>query len=317
MKRIISSILMLSMMTAVFAGCGEKEEEGGAAEGSYKVGYAINSLNDTGQTFGLNGAQEKADELGVELVVSDATEDVIKQQDNVAAFVEQGVDAIVVVPVDTSAMGPITDMVVEAGIPLVYMNRNPFADINKDIPEGVYYIGSQEFDAGMFQARYIGELLEGEGKIAVLQGMLSNEAALKRTEGVVETLKDEYPNIEIVAMETANWQRDQAMSVTENLITKFGDELDAVLANNDEMALGAANALQQAGFTDVKVLGVDATPDAVAAVKDGTMAGTVLQNLHDQGGQTIEIAVAHLEGTPKEQVNWIPFELRTLENIDD
>ena len=325
MKKLLSLALASTMMLAVFAGCGAKEKEevadgneaGAGEENSYVIGYAINSLNDTGQTLGLNGAEDFVATTEHKLVVSDASEDVIKQQDNVSAFIEQGVNALVVVPVDTSAMDPITDMAVEAGIPLVYVNRNPYAGREADMPTGVYYVGSQEIDAGIFQAEFAGEHLGGKGGVAILQGILGNEGALKRTEGVQVTLAEKYPEMVLLAAETGNWQRDQGMAITENWITKFGDELNAVLANNDEMALGAINALKAAGREDVIVMGVDAIPDARASVQSGEMIGTVLQDQYGQGAKGVELAIAHLDGAPGEAVTWIPFELVTKENIAD
>lgn len=164
---------MLVLMLVATGCSGDKKTEVAGSDGDIKIGYAINNMNDTFQTYIVDAAKEKADEYGYSIDIQDAQEDVIKQQDQVNAMIEQGVDAIIVVPVDTSAMDPITKAVTEAGIPLVYVNRNPFGE--GDIPEGVFYVGSQEIVAGQFQGEYLIKLMGEEGGVAILMGILSNE----------------------------------------------------------------------------------------------------------------------------------------------
>lgn len=313
MKKILAIVLVLVLAMGMLAACGGgTEEEGG--DGTYKVGYACNNFNDTFQTYIVDAAKAAAKDNGISLDVQDAQEDVIKQQDQVKAMIEQGVNALIVVPVDTSAMEPITSAAQEAGIPLVYVNRNPFGE--NALPEGVYYVGSQEIVAGKFQAEYLIELMGEEGGVGILQGILSNEGALKRTEGN-ETVLSQYPGVKVLAKETGNWQRDQGMSLTENWLTAYGDGLNAILANNDEMALGAVQALQAAGRTDVIVMGVDAIGDARTAVADGTLAATVLQDAAGQGGGAVSVVAKALAGESVDSVTWIDFVLITPENIKD
>lgn len=314
MKKILAILLVLVLTIGMFTACGGGSEQGGDAEAGYKVGYACNNFNDTFQTYIVDAAKTAASENGITLDVQDAQEDVIKQQDQVKAMLEQGIDALIVVPVDTSAMDPITSAAKEAGVPLVYVNRNPFGE--NELPEGVYYVGSQEIVAGEFQAKYLVELMGEEGGVGILQGILSNEGALKRTEGNETTLAD-YPGIKILAKETGNWQRDQGMTLTENWLTAYGDKLNAILANNDEMALGAVQALQAAGRTDVIVMGVDAIDDAKTAVADGTLAATVLQDAAGQGGGAVNVVAKVLAGETVEPITWIDFVLITPDNIAD
>ncbi|WP_025640323.1 sugar ABC transporter substrate-binding protein [Schnuerera ultunensis] len=312
MKKFLALMLVLML---VATGCsGDKKTEVAGSDGDIKIGYAINNMNDTFQTYIVDAAKEKADEYGYSIDIQDAQEDVIKQQDQVNAMIEQGVDAIIVVPVDTSAMDPITKAVTEAGIPLVYVNRNPFGE--GDIPEGVFYVGSQEIVAGQFQGEYLIKLMGEEGGVAILMGILSNEGAVKRTEGNEEILS-QYPGIKILAKESGNWQKDQGMDITENWLTAYGDELNAILANNDEMALGALNALETAGRNDVIVMGIDAIPDAVKLVAEGKMAATVLQDADGQGHGAVEVVHNALEGNEQDSIRWIDFVLITPENVAD
>jgi inositol transport system substrate-binding protein len=316
MMKKVSLLLVLVLVIGLLAGCGGGTTGGdtGNGEESLTIGYASSNLNDTGQTFIADGARAYAAENGLEIVVQDGQEDVVRQQDQIKAMIEQGVDALVVVPVNTDAMGPITDAALEAGIPLIYVNRNPFGE--EQPPEGVYYIGSQEIVAGRFQGEALVEMMGEEGNVAILLGMLTNQAAVGRTEGNKEIIA-QYPGITILAEETGNWQRDQGLSLTENWLTAYGDDLNAILANNDEMALGAVQALQAAGREDVLVLGVDATPDAKEAVKAGTLAATVLQDLVGQGRGGVEIAHKLLMGESPTQVTWIDFVPVTIDNVDE
>src|SRR5690606_32615341 len=138
---------------------------------TFKIGYSCNNFNDTFQTYIVDAAKAYvAEHPELSIDVQDAQEDVIKQQDQVNAFIEQGVDALVVVPVDTSAMDPITKAAKDAGIPLVYVNRNPFGE--NAVPENVYYVGSQEVIAGQLQMEFVGEQLGGKGNVAILMGIL-------------------------------------------------------------------------------------------------------------------------------------------------
>ncbi|MBZ2175877.1 substrate-binding domain-containing protein [Schnuerera sp. xch1] len=308
MKKILALMLLLML---VATGCSGEVTDG---DGDVKIGYAINNMNDTFQTYIVDAAKEKAEEYGYSIDIQDAQEDVIKQQDQVDAMIEQGVDAIIVVPVDTSAMDPITKAVTEAGIPLVYVNRNPFSE--GDIPEGVFYVGSQEIVAGQFQGTYLVKLMGEEGGVAILMGILSNEGAVKRTEGNEEILS-QYPGIKVLAKESGNWQKDQGMDITENWLTAYADELNAILANNDEMALGALNALETAGRNDVIVMGIDAIPDAINMVAEGKMAATVLQDADGQGHGAIESVHNALKGNEQDPIRWIDFVLITPENVSD
>lgn len=311
MKKILALMLVLVLALGLVAcGGGETAE---TPEDAIKVGYSCNNFNDTFQTYIVDAAKAAAADAGITLDVQDAQEDVIKQQDQVKAMIEQGVAALIVVPVDTSAMGPITDAAQAAGIPLVYVNRNPFGE--GEIPENVYYVGSQEIDAGKFQAEYLKEMLPDGGGVGILQGILSNEGALKRTEGNEVTLAG--TNFTVLAKESGNWQRDQGLTLTENWLTAYGDKLNAILANNDEMALGAVQALQAAGRTDVIVMGVDAIPDAKNAVAGGTLAATVLQDAEGQGGGAVGVVSSVLAGEAVEPITWVPFVLITPENIAD
>jgi len=147
-------------------------------------------------------------------------------------------------------------------------------------------------------------------------GILSNEGAVKRTEGNEEILS-KYPDIKILAKEAGDWQYDKGMSITENWLTAYGDDLNAILANNDGMAIGALQALEAAGRDDVIVVGVDAIPDAVKLVAEGKLDATVLQDAKGQGAGGVDVAAKAMAGETPEAVTWIDFVLVTPENVAD
>lgn len=313
MKTFARRMVYVTVVAALLLGCAKKgagaPQVSDTKESGFTVGYCINNLNDTFQTYILEAAKGAITEAGGQIEVNDATEDSIKQQDQVNSFIAKGVKGLIVVPVDTSSMDAITNAARNAGIPICYVNRNPFAGKEDSMPEGVYYVGSQEIVAGQLQGERVGELLQGKGGVAILVGILGNEGALKRTEGNKEVLAAKYPGITVLAEQTANWQRDQAVTVTENWITTYGRNLNAILANNDEMALGAIKALEAANRKDVFVLGVDATLDGRNAVREGLMAATVFQDANGQGGGAAKVITAKIKGGNPDKITWVPFQL--------
>jgi len=280
----------------------------GAVFGQQKtlIGYVCTNFNDTFQGYIMTefrGYFAGKSQYTVEF--QDSQEDVVKQQDQVNNLIAKGAKALVVVPVNTSAMAPITKAAADAKVPLVYVNRNPYG--TKNPPKNVYYVGSQEIVAGQMQAESLGKLLNGQGGVCILMGKLDNEGAIGRTKGNEDTFKAKFKGIRVLAKETGNWQRDQGMSITENWVTTYGDRLKAVLANNDEMALGAAQALRNARRTDVIVMGVDAIPDAITAVTNGILSATVKQDAAGQGRGAAAAAEGALTGKPEKPITWVPF----------
>jgi inositol transport system substrate-binding protein len=301
-------LVLGALLVVGLAGCQKGKDE------KPLVGYVCNNFNDTFQGYIMDEFKKFfTDKTEFTLDFQDAQEDVIKQQDQANNLISKGAKALVVVPVNTSAMEPITRAAREAKIPLVFVNRNPFAD--GKMPENVFYVGSQEIIAGQLQMEAMGKALNGVGGVAILMGKLDNEGAVLRTQGNENTAKEKFPNISVLAKETGNWQRDQAMSLTENWITTYGAKLKGILGNNDEMALGAIEALKAAGRGDVVVMGVDRIPDAITAVKNGSMAATVLQDAAGQGRGAAEAAYKGIRGESQAQINWVPFVLIDKSNI--
>jgi inositol transport system substrate-binding protein len=248
---------------------------------------------------------------GVELIAVDSKEDVATQLGQVENFVAQGVDAIIIIPANTDAADPMTKAAQDAGIPLVYVNRIP-----SNLPEGVAYVGSDSIQAGIMQAEWLADKLGGKGNVVIMNGDLAQEAAQKRTEGEKQVFA-KFPDIHIIKEDTASWDRAQGLALMENWLST-GDQIDAVASNNDEMAIGALQAIDAAGLLGkILVGGVDASPDALAEMDKARLNVTVFQNAKGQGEGGIQAAIALARGEKIDQITWIPFELVTPENYKD
>jgi inositol transport system substrate-binding protein len=249
---------------------------------------------------------------GVNLQFEDAQADIGKQINQVQNFVAQGVDAIIVNPADTAATQAITDMVAASGIPLVYVNRGPE---QKNLPEKVVVVESDHLVAGRLQMEALAECMGKKGNVAIMLGELASNATQQRTAGNKEVI-EKLPEIKVVQEQTANYQRNQAIDLMTNWIT-MGEQIDAVAANNDEMAIGAILAMQQAGTSpdQVCVGGVDATADALDYMEQGLLDVTVFQDAKGQGRGALDAALKLAKGEQVEQFTMIPYELVTPKNI--
>ena len=287
----------------------------GVALADLKIGVSMSQFDDTWLTYLRESMDKKAKSLpdGVTLQFEDARSDVVKQLSQVESFISQKVDAIIVNPVDTAATQRITKSAVAAGIPLVYVNRRP-DDLK--LPAGVVTVASDDLEAGRMQMQYLAEKMGGKGDIVILLGDLANNSTTNRTKGVKEVLA-KYPNIKIEQEQTGTWLRDKGMTLVNDWLTQ-GREFNAVVANNDEMAIGAAMALKGAGKDKGSVLiaGVDGTPDGLNAVKKGEMAVSVFQDAKGQADGSIDTAVKMVKKQPVEQAVWVPYRLITPENVD-
>ena len=285
------------------------------------IGVSMALFDDNFLTVLRNGIQTFADANGHDVQIEDAQNDVAKQLDQINNFIASGVDAIIVNPVDTSATQAMSDAAAAAGVPLVYVNRQP---INLDtLPDNQSFVGSNEIESGTLAAFEGCKLLRAKGKsnganIYILMGELSNQAAIQRTKDFDDVIgMDMCSFISVVDRQTANWSRDQAQNLMTNWLSA-GAPFDAVFANNDEMAIGAIQAMKAAGVSmeEIVVTGVDATQDALVAMQAGDLDVTVFQDAAGQGSGAINAAVALAQGNDVERTVYIPFQLVTPANID-
>ncbi|TKK29980.1 rhizopine-binding protein [Pseudomonas sp. CFBP13528] len=291
---------------------------GVAAAADIKVGVSMSAFDDTFLTYLREDMDKQAKSYpkgdGVQLQFEDARADVVKQLSQVENFISQKVDAIIVNPVDTASTKNIINAATKAGIPLVFVNRRPD---QKDLPKDVVAVVSDDVEAGKLQMQYIAEKLGGKGKIVILLGDLANNSTTNRTKGVKEVLA-KYPDIKIEQEQTGIWLRDRGMTLVNDWLTQ-GREFNAVLANNDEMAIGASMALKSAGTKPGTVLiaGVDGTPDGLNAITKGDMAASAFQDAKGQAVGSVEAARKMARHEPVEQNVVIPFKLITPDNVKD
>ncbi|XHY14373.1 D-galactose-binding periplasmic protein [Nereida sp. NH-UV-3] len=295
----------------------------GTSAMAQQIGVSIARFDDNGLTVMRNGMTSHADTLdGVSLQVEDATDDVAKQLDQINNFVASGVDAIIVNAVDTNATEAMTAAAASAGVPLVYVNRQP---VNMDtLPDGQAFVASNEIESGTLKAFEVCKNLRAAGKSGgatayILMGQLSNQAAVQRTKDVEDVLGMDMCNfITVIDKQTAEWSRDKAQDLMTNWLSS-GEPFDAVFANNDEMAIGAIQALKANGISmdAVQVGGVDATADALQAMKAGDLDVTVFQDLAGQGSGSIDTALKLINGEAVDKTVFIPFKLVTPDNVDE
>lgn len=242
---------------------------------------------------------------------ADAQGDVGRQLSQMQNFAAQNAAAIIVNAADTSATPGMTKIARDAGIPLVYVNRKP---AEETLPGGVVFVGSEELQAGTLEMEELARLMNHRGNVAIMVGELASNGAQLRTRAV-ENVVAKYPDLKIVEKQVGNFQRERGLDLMNNWLTT-GVKIDAVAANNDEMAIGAIMAIQQAGIQPGTILvgGVDATPDALAELAKGTLAVTVFQNARGQARGAVDAAVKLSRGETIDSFVWIPFELVTREN---
>ena len=260
------------------------------------VGLSVSTLNNPFFVTLRDGAQQAADTLGIELVVVDAQDSVSKQVSDIEDLVTRDVDVLIVNPTDSDAVVPAVRGAIDAGIPVVAVDRGVN---NVDL---AYFVVSDNIAGGVLAGTFICEQIGFEGNVVELEGIPGVSATRDRGAGFNQAIADTCPEVEVVARQTANFNRAEGLSVMENILVAQ-PEIDALFAHNDEMALGALQAVQSSG-RDILVVGFDATDDAVGAVEECTMGATVAQQPDQLGAQAVEIASEVIaDGPPGQQVD--------------
>jgi ABC-type sugar transport system substrate-binding protein len=307
----MKSICSAAVLAALMAGPASAET----------IGVSMQSFDNNFQTLLREGLGARASEVnGVKIQIEDAQTDIAKQLNQINNFIASGVDAIILTLTDTSAAPGISEAAQKAGIPLVYLNLEP--DNIDRLPEKEAYVGSQETDSGRLGAEGACALLKEKGKagdaqVYILMGDLAHQASRDRTSSFKETLlAGDCKGVTIADEQSAAWTRTNAMDLTTNWITA-GRPIDVVFANNDEMAIGAIQALKAAGKStdDVIVVGIDATQDGLAAMAAGDLDVTVFQNAKGQSASALDTAVALVRGETVDKKVMVPFELVTPKNM--
>ncbi|MCZ8381020.1 substrate-binding domain-containing protein [Mycobacterium sp. CPCC 205372] len=286
--------------------CGAGDTE--ANSDATRIGVSVYDMSSF-ITAGKEGMDTYADANNIELVWNSANLDVSTQASQIDSYINQGVDAIIVVPVQADSLGPQVASAKAKGIPLVPVNA---ALESKDIAGNVQ---PDDVAAGAQEMQMMADRLGGRGNIVILQGPLGQSGELDRSEGIEQTLK-KYPDIKVLARDTANWKRDEAVNKMKNWISGFGNQITGVVAQNDDMGLGALQALKEVGRSDVPIVGIDGIEDGLNAVKSGEFIGTSLQNGTVELAAGLAVADKLVKG---EQVNTNPVYVMpaiTKDNVD-
>lgn len=258
-----------------------------AAQDKLKIGAAVYGLNAEFMQLWANAAENHpAVKSGlVDLTVFDGRYDALVQQDQFETMITQGFDAIVFVPIDIEAGASAVELAHEAGIPVVGSNTM----VNSDLLKA--YVGSDDVQAGYMEGKSVLDAMSCEGAVVIIEGPIGQSAQIQRGEGNEKALA-ECPDVKVLEQQTANWSRAEAQSLMENWLTSHGGEIKGVIAQNDEMALGAIEAIKAAGLNvdDFAIAGVDGVTDALQAVKAGSMA-SILQDGAAQAQGAIDVAI--------------------------
>jgi ribose transport system substrate-binding protein/inositol transport system substrate-binding protein len=271
--------------------------------------------SDTFLTVLRKGIEKSAADAKQPVQIEIADDDVQKQLSQIQNFIASKVDAIIVNAVDTTATAPMTKLANDAGIPIVYVNRMP-ADVDKLGAKGAF-VASDEVQSGTLQTKEVCRILGGKGDILVMVGDLANQAAVQRTKDIHDVIATpDCKGIKILDEQTAVWDPVKAQDLMTNWIAA-GRKPAAVIANNDNMAIGAINAMKSAGWDmkDVVVAGIDATQEALAYMKAGNLDVSVFQDAFGQGSGAVAAAIKLAKGEKVDAKVWIPFQLVTPENM--
>ena len=297
-------IVLAGGLGALLSGCSRS----GGGSGEPVIGVSLLNLSSEFIVMLNRAMEDRAKESRVRLIVNDAQRSAERQVQQAESFVAQRLGAIILNPCEVEASSPAVDKAVAAGIPIVNVNSE-----TRSAPTA--FVGSNDEESGRMGMEYIVKRLNGRGNVAIMHGYMGQAAQLQRDTGAKAVLA-KNPGIKLIAEQTAEWDRAKAVSLMENWIQSFGSKINAVFAHNDEMAMGAVVALEQAKAKDKTVVaGVDAIADALQAVQEGRLDATVFQDAQGQGRTAVDVALKLIRKEPFEKRTLIPFQLVTKENV--
>ena len=299
-----------------------------------KVGVCIYQFSDNFMTLFRTELEDYLVKLGFSkenITIQDGQNDQATQSNQIDAFIADGVDVLIINPVNTSSAETITDKVVDAGIPLVYINREPGEDEEARWDENgwdVTYVGCDARLSGTFQGEIISDLgldaidKNGNGKIdyVMIEGDPENVDAKYRTEFSIKALEDAGLEVECLDDQVGNWDQATAQQLVANSLSQYGDDVEVVFCNNDAMALGALQSIEAAGRTvgeDIYLVGVDALTEALDNVASGKMTGTVFNDHFSQSHAAAIAAANYLTGTENEHYIGCDYVKVTADNVAD
>lgn len=300
---LLSSVLLVgAMLTACTAG----STTGGAGP---KIAVVMSHLSNSFTTTVADAAKRKGAELGLRVTVFDGKKDAATQLGQIESAVAQGYDGILVEPVSQEGIAPALKAADDADVPIGTIIQQA-----RQQERAAFYVGGDDAAAGKLEMEKAIEAIGGSGCVAVLLGPMGSDGQVQRSNGYTQVLEGS-PGVELVAEQTGNWDTAEALKVTENWLSS-GRGIDAIVAQNDSMAIGALKALSNAGRQDIKVFGVDATDDGIASIKSGGMVGTVSQDTAGMGALAVETLAKKMNGEQVEAINFTQATWVTKENAD-
>lgn len=312
-RRLLGFAATLTAAAMAVTGCASGSADGGSDGDSYTVGVSMLNMRDPDLAVMADAMEKQAKSAGIELVMVDAKGDVSTELSQIEDLVTRNVDAIVMMPIDGKSSQTAAKMANSEDIPLFILST-AFPDDSPVKFES--YVGVDDTEAGRMQAEYVNKMLPDGGKIVYIVGTYGASWTDRRKTGFMEKKND---NIEIATEIQANGSRDEAKKVMEDLLRRYSakGEIVGLVTHNDEMAVGAASAIKEAGrLGEFKVvIGVDGTPPGLAAIRDGQMVATIKQNSAEQGVKTVDVVKDFLAGKSVDEAYNLPFTLVTKDNV--
>lgn len=303
---VLGVLILAALATVVAVGC--QRGGGGGEGGGPRIGLSISTLNNPFFVTLRNGAQQAANKEGAKLIIADAQDDAATQQDDVQNFVTQQVDAILINPVDSEAVVPAVQAANQANIPVIALDRGASGGKLETL------IASDNVEGGRIAAKELIQLV-GSGPVAQLEGIPGTSPTRDRGQGFEEVINAQDA-VQLVSSQTANFLRTEGLNVTENIL-QSNPGIKGIFAQNDEMALGAVQALGGSAGEEVKVVGFDAIEDALSAIQDGTMNATVAQQPAEIGSLGVENAISVINDESVEENIPVEVQLVTPENVSE
>ena len=322
MKKKFLAMLMAAAMVVTMGACGSEKgtesvdatttEETSAEDATTNektIGAVYWSLNNNFMVFLKENIEAEAEALGYKTIAMDSGSNTETELNNVEDLISKGVDAVIMVPMDSDASSNAVKLLNDAGIPVITVDRST------NEGEVVTSLATNNYAGGQKAGEFAVEKLGGKGKVAILRGTLGTDLETERYSGFVDVVKD--TDIEIVAEQSANFDRTTAFSTIENIL-QANPDINLVYAENDEMCLGVAKALESANRTDVMVVGFDGAQETLEAIKDGKVTGTVFQQFALIGKTSVDIADKVFKGDTADIENpmAIDCDFANADNID-
>jgi methyl-galactoside transport system substrate-binding protein len=336
-KRILSLILGVMCVGLMTVGCGKTDTEEASAEKMPSIGVTIYKFDDNFMSFVRRAIETNAEEKA-KLNLNDSQNDQAKQNEQIEMMISKGVDSLAVNLVDPQAASTIISKAKKEDLPVVFFNKEP-SDEDMASYDKCWYVGTTSAESGIIQGELITDSWKanpawdknGDGKIqyVLLKGEPGHPDAEARTKYSVETVVDNGIEVEELELQTAMWDTAKAKDLMDAWVSKHGDNIEYVICNNDAMAIGAISSLQAEGYFSgdkfIPIVGVDAIPDALVRIEEGTLVGSVLNDAANQGKATVDLALNVAKGKdPLEGTEWklddskavrVPYVSITKENI--